>query len=104
MFSDTFVQAGPLITVWLQVRVLPGPPTKSMTSAVTRPCKFFAPPEIPTETILLCSCFEFRDVLISIVAAEFFQSRHGRMPAPKREVFIWLSLIRGRRVLTKPTA
>jgi len=31
MFSESIEQAGPLITVWLQVRVLPGPPVKTDT-------------------------------------------------------------------------
>jgi len=32
MFSESFEQAGPLITVWLQVRVLPGPPANSVVA------------------------------------------------------------------------
>jgi hypothetical protein len=46
MFSESFEQAGPLITVWLQVRVLPGPPhriirQRSQTSVVIRRAIFF---------------------------------------------------------------
>jgi hypothetical protein len=53
-----------LITVWLQVRVLPGPPTNSMSCQRREAGIFLTAPDTAPETILLRSAFVSRRAIL----------------------------------------